>query len=120
MAESAAMNFLRLSVVLVSASLLACGSSSGGTGGGSGAGGGSGTGGGSGGAGGGVGPATSCPHVTLPTTLPVTHQGDTTGLPNWVTSNRLEWGDAGDDSLKFVAPSAGNYAFTISAMNTDG
>src|SRR4051812_14324622 len=101
-------------VALTSLLSLGCGSSSGGTGGGSGggtgggsaggAGGGSG-GGAAGGAGGGSGhqvnAATACPHVVLNSALPVTYQGDTSTVPDWVTSTRLEWKEAPDDSLRF-------------------
>ena len=48
----------------------------------------------------------------------VTYSGDTTGLPNWVASTRLEWTDAPDDTLLFTAPAAGQYAFTFSSTAT--
>jgi hypothetical protein len=112
--------------------LLACGSgqSMGGGGGGTAqAGGGSSTGGGSaqGGAGGGssgggsatVHASTACPHVDFGTTTSITYHGDTTGLPNWVDSPRLEWQDAPDDSLTFTAPSAGSYAFSLTVDASD-
>src|SRR5262245_23987445 len=52
---------------------------------------------------------TSCPHVDLGRTVPATYMGSTDGLPNLVTSARLEWTDAPDDSLAFEAPSDGDY-----------
>jgi len=62
-----------------------------------------------------------CPTATLPTALPVTYSGDTTGKPNLVTSTRLEWGDAPDDALLFVAPSAGTYRIGLpTAPSTNG
>jgi len=98
------------------------GATGGGTGGGSGggmgggAGGGGGTGGGSGGGGGTA--MNACPHVDLGSSTLVTYSGDTTGLPNWVTSSRLEWGADPDDSLIFTAPEAGNYAVTFTDSST--
>jgi hypothetical protein len=97
--------------------LCACGSvpstSDGGTGGGGSAGGGAG--GGSGGGGGGptVNAATACPHVDFGTTSSISYSGDTTGLPNWVESQRLEWSTAPDDSLVFTATQAGQYAISL-------
>jgi hypothetical protein len=63
-----------------------------------------------------------CPTVTLGTSLPLTYQGDTTGKKNLVTSTRLEWGDAPDDALLFVAPAAGTYtiALTMEPSNNGG
>ena len=105
--------------------LSACSSGTGGgAGGGAAAGGGAG-GGSTGGSGGGSGgtvvkAATSCPHVVLQSTVPVTYQGDTSaGLPNWVTSTRLEWTDAPDDSLIFVAPTTGKFFFSLSSSNSN-
>jgi hypothetical protein len=60
----------------------------------------------------------ACPHVDLGSTLPAVHEGTTEGLPNLVTSNRLEWGDAPDDSLAFEAPSDGDYVITLSSTVT--
>ena len=62
-----------------------------------------------------------CPTVTLPTTLPLSYSGDTTGRPNLVTSARLEWTDAPDDALLFVAPQAGTYRIGMpAAPSTNG
>ncbi len=125
---------MRILTLAVVALVVGCGSNtstSGGTGGGtsgtgggtSGTGGGtSGTGGGTSGTGGGTGghvvnATTSCPHVVLNNTLPAVYAGDTTGLPNWITSQRLEWTDAPDEGLKFVAPSTGDYYFDLAAAN---
>jgi hypothetical protein len=96
------------------------GGSGGGAGGGGGSGGGTGggSGGGAGGSGGGVGATTACPHVNLGRGTSFTYTGDTTGLPNWVTSTRLEWTDAPDDSLAFTADVAGNYKFTFTDSTT--
>jgi len=60
-----------------------------------------------------------CPRVLLGSTLPATFSGDTTGLPNIVTSARLEWTDAPDDALEFTAPEAGNYAIELTSANMD-
>lgn len=103
-----------LCCVVVSLSV-ACGSSgTGGAGGGSGGSGGSG--GGSGGAGGAqvVG---GCPRVLLGSTLPAEFSGDTAGLPDIVTSPRLEWTDAPDDALEFTAPQAGDYLIELTSSN---
>jgi hypothetical protein len=54
-----------------------------------------------------------CPRVILGNTLPSEFSGDTTGLPNIVTSQRLEWTDAPDDALEFTAPVAGNYVIDL-------
>jgi hypothetical protein len=56
-----------------------------------------------------------CPTVALSTTLPITYQGDTTGKQNLVSSARLEWGDAPDDALLFVAPATGSYTIALTA-----
>jgi hypothetical protein len=48
----------------------------------------------------------------------VTYQGDTTGLPNWIESARLEWRNDPDDTLAFTAPTAGMYAFTLTESTT--
>ncbi len=83
-------------------------------------GGGSATGGGFGGGGGGavVHAATACPHVDLGSATSISYSGDTTGLPNWVASQRLEWTDAPDDTLAFTAPSAGQYTFALTDSTT--
>ncbi len=125
--------------VVCAASLLAavgCGSSdSGGTGGAAGTGGGAGSGGsgasggagggsgggagqaGSSGAGGGGGSAGTrggyCPTKILESTTTVSYSGTTVGKANIVTSGRLEWTDAGDDALLFVAPEAGTYKISM-------
>lgn len=57
-----------------------------------------------------------CPTVVLPTSMPLTYDGDTTGKADLVSSTRLEWADAPDDALLFVAPSAGTY---VVAMTKD-
>jgi hypothetical protein len=91
-------------------------------GGGTSAGGGSSTGGGTAAAGGGgviINSATSCPHVDLGSSTTVTYHGDTTGLPDWVESQRLEWMSAPDDSLTFVAPEAGMYGFSLNVQPSD-
>lgn len=62
-----------------------------------------------------IGPTTRCPHVIWAGAFPLSYAGDTTPLPNWVTSNRLEWTDAPDESVQFVAPSTGTYHFAIDA-----
>jgi hypothetical protein len=47
------------------------------------------------------------------------HQGTTVGLPDMVQSNRLEWTDAPDDSLRFTAPAAGDYVITFKTSDPD-
>jgi hypothetical protein len=96
-------------------------------GGGGGVGGGGGGGGGASSAGGGSGSSdggwptvvyasTACPHVVLGSDpLPMVYHGSTVGLPDWVSSTRLEWTSAPDDSLRFVAPSLGAYTFAITS-----
>lgn len=39
------------------------------------------------------------------------------GLPNIVTSSRLEWTDAPDDALQFTAPETGNYIVELTGTN---
>ena len=97
--------------------LAACGSPSigdAGSGGGGGSGGGTGTGGG-GSSNVDVGATSRCPHVIWTGAFPLSYAGDTTPLPNWVTSTRLEWTDAPDESVQFVAPTTGTYHFAIDA-----
>ena len=60
----------------------------------------------------------SCPRVTLQGPLPQVFEGDTTGLANTLTSARLEWTDAPDDSLQFTAPEAGNYVIELQSPVT--
>ena len=60
-------------------------------------------------------PSTGCPTVVLPASMPLTYAGDTTGKPNLVTSQRLEWGDAPDDALLFVAPAAATFTVAMTA-----
>jgi hypothetical protein len=129
---------IRFAMMLGSLAAAACGavstSGDGGTGGGSGAGGGGselgggtatagGTAAGGGSATGGGAPiingATSCPHIDLGSSASVTYHGDTTGLPDWVESQRLEWTTAPDDSLTFVAPETGSYAFALTVQASD-
>lgn len=76
----------------------------------------------SGGSGGAGGTSVSgpCPHVDLGSTVPVTHDGDTSGLANIATSQRLEWRDAPDDTLLFTAPHTGNYQVTNTDPSTNG
>ena len=57
----------------------------------------------------------ACPRVVLGGPLPQVFDGDTTGLANTLTSARLEWGDAPDDSLEFTAPETGNYLIDLSS-----
>lgn len=54
-----------------------------------------------------------CPREDLGSDTSILYNGDTTGLPNLVTSSRLEWQDAPDDSLLFTAPEAGDYEIVI-------
>ncbi len=56
-----------------------------------------------------------CPRVLLGRSLPAEFKGDTTTLTNLVTSRRLEWTDAPDDSLEFTAPEAGKYWIEFSS-----
>jgi hypothetical protein len=56
-----------------------------------------------------------CPRVLLRGALPQTFNGDTTALPNSITSPRLEWTDAPDDSLEFTAPEAGRYVIMLTS-----
>jgi hypothetical protein len=56
-----------------------------------------------------------CPRVLLGTALPAEFSGDTTSLPNLVTSTRLEWTDAPDDALEFTAPVAGKYVIELTS-----
>src|SRR5689334_2990103 len=61
----------------------------------------------------GGGGSSVCPHVNLGSTVPTTHQGNTTGLPNLADSQRLEWGTAPDETLLFTAPAAGTYRISL-------
>ncbi|MBL8914304.1 MAG: hypothetical protein JNM17_26600 [Archangium sp.] len=54
-----------------------------------------------------------CPRVLLRGPMPQTYDGDTSTLANSITSPRLEWTDAPDDSLEFVAPETGRYAIEL-------
>lgn len=66
------------------------------------------------------GNAATCPHVQLPSAVPQLYDGGTAGQPNWVTSARLEWSDAPDDSLRYVTPVTGSYGFRlINSSNPD-
>ncbi len=56
-----------------------------------------------------------CPRVILGSTLPAEFSADTTGLTNLVTSNRLEWTDAPDDAIEFMAPATGDYVIELSS-----
>ena len=82
----------------------------------------SGTGGTSAGSGGQGGGATGeCPTATLQGPLPITYSGDTTGAPNIVRSDRLEWDWSaqtppttdGDHALLFVAPETATYVLDM-------
>ncbi len=53
------------------------------------------------------------PHGTLGPSLPAVYEGTTVGLPNWVTSPRLEWKETPDDSIAFTAPADGQYVLTL-------
>jgi hypothetical protein len=57
----------------------------------------------------------ACPRAVLGGPLPQVFDGDTTGLPNTLTSSRLEWGDAPDDLVLFTAPEAGSYVIDLSS-----
>lgn len=57
----------------------------------------------------------ACPRVVLGSTLPAEYSGDTTLLPNIVTSSRLEWTDAPDDALEFTAPVDGDYVIELTS-----
>jgi len=59
--------------------------------------------------------ASDCPRHDLGSETSLTYNGDTTGLPNLVTSPRLEWQDAPDDALLFTAPVAGDYEIVTTA-----
>ena len=75
---------------------------------------------GSGATGGSGGSSSDCPHTDLGSSVPVTHNGDTQGLPNLAESTRLEWGDAPDDTLLFTAPEAGTYHIAMTQPSTNG
>jgi hypothetical protein len=45
--------------------------------------------------------------------VPVTYDGTTVGKTNIATSARLEWTDAGDDALLFVAPETATYKVSM-------
>lgn len=59
-----------------------------------------------------------CPRVLLRGPLPQTFSGDTSSLANSLTSARLEWTDAPDDSLEFTAPETGNYVIELTSTVT--
>jgi hypothetical protein len=100
-------------VVIASLLLAACSDpeTTGGTGGSGGSGGSAGPGGGGGGEGGSG--SSICPSAVLGPSLPITHDGTTVGRPNIVESPRLEWTDAGDDALLFVATEAATYKVSV-------
>ncbi len=56
-----------------------------------------------------------CPHVLLGSDIPITYVGNTEGLPNWAESARLEWQEAPEDSLLFIAPEDGDYLITMTS-----
>ncbi len=69
---------------------------------------------GTGGSGGLTTPSDACPRVTLSNQLPVYHVGNTSLAVNLAESQRLEWGDAPDDTLLFTAVSSGMYTISMS------
>ncbi len=66
---------------------------------------------GSGGAGGASGGF--CPTANLGSAVPAIYDGTTVGKTNIATSLRLEWTDAGDDALLFVAPQTATYKVSM-------
>ena len=60
-----------------------------------------------------TGSTQQCPREDLGSHTSILYEGDTTGLPNLVTSSRLEWQDAPDDSLLFTAPEDGDYEIVV-------
>ena len=58
-----------------------------------------------------------CPRVKLGRSTEVTFSADTSTLTNLVISNRLEWRDAPDDALEFIAAQAGNYVIELTSTN---
>jgi hypothetical protein len=58
-----------------------------------------------------------CPRVRLGRSTEVTFTADTSTLPNLVQSTRLEWTDAPDDALEFIADQTGNYAIELTSTN---
>lgn len=58
-----------------------------------------------------------CPRVQLGRSTEVTFSADTSTLQNLVTSNRLEWTDAPDDALEFIAAEAGDYVIELTSPN---
>ncbi len=58
-----------------------------------------------------------CPRVRLGRSTQVTFSADTSALPNLVISQRLEWGDAPDDALEFIAAETGDYEITFTSSN---
>lgn len=60
-----------------------------------------------------VGAATRCPHVVWTGNFPLRYTGDTSGLPNWVSSLSQAWRDYSDDSIEFLAPASGVYRFAL-------
>jgi len=51
--------------------------------------------------------------VLLPSDLNLEYTGSTVGLANIVESSRLEWTDAPDDALLYVAPASGLYRLEL-------
>lgn len=49
----------------------------------------------------------------------VTFTADTSTLPNLVQSARLEWQEAPDDALEFIADQTGNYVIELSSPNSN-
>lgn len=60
-----------------------------------------------------------CPRVKLGRATEVTFSADTGTLPNLVNSTRLEWTDAPDDALEFIAAETGNYVIELSSSNSN-
>jgi hypothetical protein len=60
-----------------------------------------------------------CPRVLLGRSTAVTFSADTSALPDLVISNRLEWDNAPDDALEFIAAQAGNYAIDLTSSNAN-
>lgn len=58
-----------------------------------------------------------CPRVKLGRSTEVSFSADTATLMNLVLSNRLEWDDAPDDALEFIAAESGNYVIELTSSN---
>ena len=51
--------------------------------------------------------------------MPIRYFGDTSGLPNWVSSLSRAWRDDPDDSFEFTIPVTGRYRITVDAGISD-